>query len=78
MLWIYGRGQQSLRLETRLDQQTGEYVLISYHDDGSQQVERFNDATSFQNRLGALEKQLVTEQWQITGAPILLRDGWKL
>jgi len=79
MLWIYARGQASLRFETRFDNDTEEYVLISYREDGTQhQTERFKDAASFKRRLIALEKQLTIEGWHYTGAPLLLRDGWKI
>ena len=78
MLWIYARGEQSLRLETSFDKDTDEFVLIFYRDDGSQQVERFSDAVSFQKRLDTVDKQLAQDDWRSSGAPVLLRDGWKI
>jgi hypothetical protein len=78
MLWIYARGQESLRIETRFDNGTGEYVLIFYRDDGSQQIERFQDPDSFGSRLETLEQQLNTEAWRSEGPPMVLRDGWRI
>jgi hypothetical protein len=77
MLWIYQRGSELLRVETRFDNETAEYVLIVYREDGTQQAERFKDPTSFQTRLETLEKQLDDERWQSDGVS-LLRDGWKI
>ena len=79
MLWRYARGHEWLRVETRFDNESHEYVLI-FHRGGptEQQIERFTDPVSSQSRLVALEKQLDTEQWHADGAPVLLRDGWKI
>lgn len=78
MLWIYARGQESLRIETRFDNETGEYVLIFYRDDGNHQIERFQDPDSFGSRLEAVEQQLNTEAWHSDGPPMVLRDGWRI
>jgi hypothetical protein len=79
MLWIYARNEQSLRFETRFDNETEEFILISYNEDGSQQqIERFKDEVSFKTRLIGLEKWLTIEGWHHTGAPVFLRDGWKI
>ena len=78
MIWIFERGNESLRLETRYENDTAEYVLIVHHPDGSHQTERFNDSVTFQTRLDSLEKKLGRENWHYVGAPVLLRDGWKL
>ena len=79
MLWMYVRGREWLRVDIRFDNEFHEYVLIVYRGEGGrQQMERFEDAASFQSRLVALEKQLAIEQWHADGAPVLLRDGWKI
>ena len=78
MLWVFQRGAESQQLETRYDNDTAEYVLIIHSPNGSQQVERFADAVTFGKRLESLEQQLAGEHWTATGAPVLLRDGWKI
>ena len=78
MIWIFERGDESLRLETRYDNESAGYILIVHHPDGGQQTERFNDSVTFQERLDTLDKQLASERWRYVGAPVLLRDGWKL
>ena len=77
MLWIYKRGSESIQVETRYDNETEEYVLIFYREDGTQQPERFKDPVAFRTRLERLEKQLDRERWQSDGVR-LLRDGWKI
>jgi hypothetical protein len=78
MLWIFTRAGEIRRYETRFDNDTSEYVLV-IHDQGvPAQTERFTTVLAFQRRLDALEQQLEREQWQRTGAPVLLRDGWKI
>jgi hypothetical protein len=77
MLWIYQRGSEMLRVETRFDNDTEEYVLIVYREDGTQQAARFKDDARFQAKLETLEKQLDRDSWQSDGVR-LLRDGWKI
>jgi hypothetical protein len=77
MVWMYVRGSESLRVETRFDNETNEYVLIVYREDGTQQGTRFKDPALFQTRLETLEKHLDRERWQADGVR-LLRDGWKI
>jgi len=77
MVWMYLRGSESLRVETRFDNETNEYVLIVYREDGTQQGTRFKDATLFKTRFETLEKHLDRDRWQTDGGR-LLRDGWKI
>lgn len=77
MLWTYERSNQTLRIETRFDNATKEYVLITRHPDATEQVERFREPASFQVRLDSLERELEAEQWQ-NRSVIALHDGWKL
>ena len=79
MLWTYARGAQSLRLETRFDNDAQEFVLIIHSQGDSQpRVERFKGTASFRQRLAELESELELEQWLLHGPPALLRDGWKI
>jgi hypothetical protein len=77
MIWLFQRESQAIRIETRFDQQSSEYVLVSEERDGTRQIERFRSAAAFRLRLEALEQQLETNRWTRSG-PFLLRDGWKL
>lgn len=75
MLWWFGRNEESLRLETRYDNETAEFVAIVRHPDGREQVERFTEADDFRSWLVAFERDLESQSW--TGrAPLILSDGW--
>ena len=77
MLWIYERNNQKLQVETRFDAANKEYLLIIRPLDGTEQIERFPDAPSFQSRITSLERQLETEHWE-THSAVALHDGWTL
>jgi hypothetical protein len=77
MLWIYERNNQKLHVETRFDAANREYLLIIRPLDGTEQIERFPDAPSFQSRLTSLERQLEAEHWE-THSAVAMHDGWTL
>lgn len=77
MVWLFARGEQAIRLETRYDRVTADYVLVQHQRDGGEKVERFKDSAAFRVRLEEVETQLETERWVRSG-PFLLRDGWRL
>jgi hypothetical protein len=78
MLWMFERDNESLRLETRYDNDAAEFVLVMHRFDGSQQVERFKKESAFRGRLEALERQLDADDWRSVGSPVMLRDGWRI
>ena len=45
MIWLFERGNEAIRIETR--KEVGEFVLTVYWHDGQCQVERFADARGF-------------------------------
>jgi hypothetical protein len=77
VIWLFQRETQAIRIDTRFDGESGEYVLVPEERDGVRQNERFRDAAEYRVRLEALEQQLETEHWTRTG-PFLLRDGWRI
>ena len=77
MIWLFERAAQAIRIETRFDRASGEYVLVTEERNGTRETERFRDAAAFRLRLKALEQQLESNHWTRTG-PFLLRDGWRL
>ena len=78
MIWLFERGQEALRIETRCDNDAREYVATTYWPDGRSETERFTSVAAFRARLGALERQLAAEQWTQIGSPMLLSEGWRL
>jgi hypothetical protein len=75
MLWFFERDDQSLRLETRYDNNTAEFVAIVLWPDGREQVERFNNLEAFRDWLVALDHALEAERWK-PDSPIVLPYGW--
>ena len=78
MVWLYERGAEALRLETRFDENAREYVLVILWADGRAETERFREYAAFDARLRGLEQQLSAEHWMLAGSPTFLRDGWRI
>lgn len=76
MVWFFGRGDETVRVETRFDSAGGEYVLEMTRPDGVVQAERFDDRTAFQSRLHTIEAELQAEAWVQLGAEVL-PPGWR-
>jgi hypothetical protein len=77
MVWFFSRAGARIRLETRYDNNTREYVLDIVWPDRAPETQRFRNVDDFQARLTSLEDKLHTEQWVQAGSPELLRDGWR-
>ncbi len=75
MIWLYEKDTQALRLETRYDNRTLQYVLVVHRPEGAD-TERYEKLEDFRQRLLALEKSLAEGKWQRTGPPVLDPDGW--
>lgn len=75
MLWFFERERESLRLETRYDNDTGEFVAIVRWPDGRQQTERFTEREEFRSWLVAHDNALEAERWT-PNTPVVLPYGW--
>jgi hypothetical protein len=75
MIWLYEKDTQSLRLETRYDNRTLQYVLTIHRSEGVE-TERFEKLDDFRQRLLALEKMLTDGNWHRSGPPVLDPEGW--
>jgi hypothetical protein len=78
MIWLFERGAEALRLETRFDSVHGDYVLVIFWADERVETERFRESAEFDRRLRTLEQQLATEHWMQVGPPTILSEGWKV
>ena len=76
MIWFWSRDSQEMRLETRYDNDTSEFVLIVHYPDGRQQMERFSGSTEYRTRLQVLEQQLEAERWTSSGRPLIVPEGF--
>lgn len=76
MIWFWSRENQEMRLETRYDNDTAEFVVAIQYPDGRQESERFSDIEVLRKRLIALEQKFAAEHWTQAGAPIFVPDGF--
>lgn len=76
MIWIFERDHQAVRVETRFDKDTAEYIATIVWADGKTDVERFLDHDAFQSRLVDLERTLLSDHWKQVGGPTLIRKDW--
>ena len=77
MIWLFERGEEVVRLETRIDAGSGEYVVEITWASRPREVLRFRDQEAFRSRLVALEQQLAQENWTQLGSPEILPSGWR-
>jgi hypothetical protein len=77
MVWFYRRSDGELRIETRFDSATSEYILEVSWPGRPLMTERFGDAAAFDARVLALEQQLEQERWEQVGSPEMLPHGWR-
>jgi hypothetical protein len=77
MVWFYKRSDADLRIETRFDSATNEFVLEVTWPGRPIVVERFPDNVAFETSVLALERKLDTEHWQQVGGPEILPHGWR-
>lgn len=76
MLWFFEREEQSLRLETRYDNDTSEFVAVVHYPDGREHTERFIALDEFRTWLLTFESSLDAQRWTNQSGPIILPYGW--
>ena len=76
MVWFFGRDGQTIRVETRFDSDSREYVLEVARPEQPPLTERFKDVDSFRGRLQMMEAELNAGAWSQTGSE-LLPPPWK-
>jgi len=77
MVWFYKRSDGELRIETRFDSASNQYVLEVAWPGRPTMSERFSDTAAFETRVLALERQLDAERWEQVGSPEILPHGWR-
>ena len=76
VLWFYSQDSLTIRIETRYDNGTAEYVLVVHWSADHRQEERFATPILFRRRLAELDTQINADGWRKDGSPVLLPDGW--
>ena len=77
MVWFFARANEAVRVETRFDNATGEYVLEIDWASKPLQIERFRDHAAFEDRVAGIETRLRSESWAQVGGPEILPGGWR-
>ena len=77
MVWFYRSTNGELRIETRFNETTGEYVLDLAWPGQPPQTECFDNEDAFRARTIALEHQLENEHWTQVGTRQVLPHGWR-
>jgi hypothetical protein len=78
MLWCFERSHEELRVETRYDNETAEFVTVVRHPDGRELTHRFANNADFRTWLEAFQRELQDGDWQLQGGgPIFLPYGWR-
>lgn len=76
MIWFFDREDESLRVDTRYDNDTSEFVVIVRYPDGREQTNRFTKVNEFRARLEELQQTFEADHWVNRGGPIFLPTGW--
>ena len=76
MLWFFDREEESLRLETRYDNDRAEFVATVTYPDGSERTERFFTLEGFGKWIGRFDQLLREQHWAGREGPIVLPYGW--
>jgi hypothetical protein len=76
MIWFFERSEESLRVETRYDNDAREIVVVIHWPDGREQTERFTSPEACRIWLLAWERTLEGQRWKLKGPPVLLPYGW--
>ncbi len=76
MVWFWTRDSQELKVETRYDNDTLEFVVTVESVQGIPKTERFKNMDDFRNRLIELEEHLEADRWKNTGPPLLIPEGF--
>ena len=77
MLWFFERNDESLKIETRYDNDSSEFVAIVRYPDGHEQTTRFTEADEYGVWLEMFERSLEQEHWtRHSGGPVVLPEGW--
>jgi hypothetical protein len=77
MVWFFSRGNDSVRVETRFDNASREFVLDVTWPHQPVITERFDDLGTFEARVLAVEAQLEAQSFAQVGTPKILSYGWR-
>lgn len=74
MIWYWSRDNQRLRFETLYDNDRAEFVIVIEYPDGRQVSERFSAIDKLRSRLKAVDQELESDHWTLSGPPLLVPE----
>jgi hypothetical protein len=77
MIWFFQRAGAEMRVVTRFDQTSGEYVVEVAWPGRDTAIERYTDYDAFNQRVQRLHKELMESRWIQHGTPAIISDGWR-
>jgi len=77
MIWIYQRGDATMKIETRFNTASQAFELIWHDADGTVRSESFPTESEFRGRLTVVSAALEAQQWRQSGPPTIDPDGWR-
>jgi hypothetical protein len=77
VIWFFQRAGAEMRVVTRFDQTSGDYVVEVEWPDRDRTSERFADYDAFNQRVQRLHAELLESRWMQNGTPALISDGWR-
>jgi hypothetical protein len=77
VIWFFERSGEKMRVTTRFDNATREYVVEIESADRGNELERYTDFGAFDKRVQALHVELLESQWTQAGPPGIIADGWR-
>src|SRR5678809_1075701 len=75
MLWLFKRGEESLRLRTTYDNDTRQFVATVLWSHGTLDEKRFTTLAAFRAWLKAFETALEEEKWKCVSHPLSFRTA---
>jgi hypothetical protein len=77
VVWFFQRAGAEMRVVTRFDQMTGDYVVEVQWPGQANAIERYSDYDAFNQRVQRLHSELMESRWIQLGMPARLKDGWR-
>ena len=77
MIWLFERGHEAIRLETRFDRPSDEYTISITWADAATTMERYPAFAEFHARIMALEQRFSTDHWAQVGSAQIIPGDWR-
>jgi hypothetical protein len=78
MIWLYARGDATMQIETRFNDESQTYEVIWHEADGSVRRETFGNDEELRSRLAVIAAALEAQRWRQSGPPTIDPNGWRI